>query len=371
MKLNLGKFRNITWHIIFWSLFFLYTFLTEGTINDKNYTVAFYMACTYVVLGMFVTYFTLNITLGKYYFKKQHVQFVLCLLLSFILSGVARRYFLYTYIYPVLSPDKLAEPLFYIPKIIVGAVQVHLIAAVGTLIYLLGRWKEQQHFSDILVKEKVAAELQLLKSQVQPHFIFNTLNNIYMLSLKGSNQTSDMIYRLSSLLSYMLYDSKEDVISIEKEIDYIKNYINLEKIRYGERLDVQLNVYKAIKSINLPPLLFLPLVENAFKHGVSKQVNDSWVHIDISLKKGILIFKIENSCSDDVELLKEFGHGLGLDNLRKRLQIIYNTKYELKTMKEDDTYLAVLKLDLSDSILNLDIAPDKKEPKFVVNNEVE
>lgn len=350
MKLRLEKHRTITWHVIFWTLFFLYTWLPEATINDNNYYASFLSACGLVTIAMATTYFTIHITFGKYFLHKKRLHFIVSLLTSLVISGIIRRVFLYTYIYPLLYPSRLSEPLYYLPKIMIGAVQVHLIAGVGALIYLLGKWKEQQHFSDILVKEKMAAELQLLKSQVQPHFIFNTLNNIYMLSLKGSTQTSDMIYRLSSLLSYMLYDSKEDVISIEKEVDYIKNYINLEKIRYGERLDVQLNIYKNVKNVTLPPLLFLPLVENAFKHGVSKQVNDSWIHIDISLKQGLLIFKIENSCSDNIELLKEFGHGLGLDNLKKRLNILYNGKYELKTMKEDDTFLAVLKLDIGDSL---------------------
>ncbi len=349
MKLRLEKYRSVTWHFVFWILFFLYTWLPEATINDNNAYASFLTACGIVPIAMAATYYTIHITFNRFFLQKKHWQFVASLAASLIVSGILRRTFLFTFIYPISFPTRLTEPLFFVPKMMIGAVQVHLIALVGTFIYLLGKWKEQQHFSDVMLKEKMAAELQLLKSQVQPHFIFNTLNNIYMLSLKGSTQASDMIYRLSALLSYMLYDSKEDFISLDKEVEYIKNYINLEKIRYGDRLDVQLNVYKNVRNINLPPLLFLPLVENAFKHGVSKQVNDSWIHIDISLNKGVLIFKIENSCSDDVEVIAGFGHGLGLDNLSKRLQIIYKDKHELKTMKEDDTYLAVLKIDFNES----------------------
>ena len=169
-----------------------------------------------------------------------------------------------------------------------------------------------------------------------------------MLSLKNSPLTSDMIYRLSALLSYMLYDSKRNLIDIEKEIDYIKNYINLEKIRYGERLDVQMCVVNDVRGVQVPPLLFLPLVENAFKHGVSNAVEESWIHIDISLKKRVLMFKIENSLSLEKAEMNGFGNGLGLDNLRKRLEILYPDNFELKMLEEDESHLAVLKLNFAE-----------------------
>jgi two-component system, LytTR family, sensor kinase len=158
-----------------------------------------------------------------------------------------------------------------------------------------------------------------------------------------------MIYRLSALLSYMLYDSKRALIDVEKEIDYVKNYINLEKIRYGERLDVQMSIVNNVKNVQVPPLLFLPLVENAFKHGVSNAVEDSWIHIDISLKKQVLMFKIENSLCGEKVKTNGFGNGLGLDNLRKRLEIMYPDKFELKLLKDEDSHLAVLKLNLSEN----------------------
>jgi two-component system, LytTR family, sensor kinase len=251
-------------------------------------------------------------------------------------------------IYKVLYPDR-AKTLFILPKMMIDAVYVQLIAGLGSMIYVIRKWMEQQRVNETLMKEKVAAELALLRSQVQPHFIFNTLNNIYMLSLKNSPLTSDMIHRLSALLSYMLYDSKRSLIDVEKEIDYVRNYINLEKIRYGERLDVQISGEKTVRGVQVPPLLFLPLVENAFKHGVSNAVEDSWIHIDISLKKRILVFKIENSLCDEKAKTNGFGNGLGLDNLRKRLEILYPDNFELKLLKEEDSHLAVLKLNFSEN----------------------
>jgi two-component system, LytTR family, sensor kinase len=344
LKINRNNIRVIQGHLIFWTLFFLYSWLPEASINDKSYET-FLSALYNLPLVIVITYYTINVSIDRFYLKEKYWQFWMSLLGSLVVSGILRRYVLYKFSYPMLFPDKLSEDLWFFPKMVMGAVNVHLIAGVGAMIFLLGKWMEQQHVSEKLMKEKLAAQLELLKSQVQPHFIFNTLNNIYMLSLKGSPQTSDMIYRLSALLSYMLYDAKEETISIDKEVDYIKNYINLEKIRYGERLDVQLNVYNNVKGVRVPPLLVLPLVENAFKHGVSRSLTDSWVHIDISLKNKSLIFKIENSISEEKVDTNGFGNGLGLENLKQRLEILYPDSFELKTMQDECSYLAILRLD--------------------------
>lgn len=342
MKTFLLNARMWAWHVFFWTCLFIYEWLLQGSLNDC-YDVSFRAALLNVPIIMLVTYFTIFVTVEKFLLQKKYVPFVLCLLISMAFAGVLRRIITFDIIYKVLYPDR-AKILFLLPKIMIDAVYVQLIAILGSMIYVIRKWMEQQRINETLMKEKVAAELALLRSQVQPHFIFNTLNNIYMLSLKNSPLTSDMIYRLSALLSYMLYDSKRALIEVEKEIDYVKNYINLEKIRYGNRLDVQVSIVNNVRGVQVPPLLFLPLVENAFKHGVSNAVEDSWIHIDISLKKRVLIFKIENSLTLEKAKTNGFGNGLGLDNLRKRLEILYPNNFELKILKDDDSHLAVLKL---------------------------
>ena len=364
--MNTLNLRTIGGHLLFWTVYFLYIWLPEGSSNE-NYGGLFIYAVCNIPIAMMATYFTIFITVERFLLQKKRVQFWLSLVASMIIFGTLRRYVNYTYMFPMLWPDKIVHSLFYFPKMVIDAVQTHLIAGVGVMIYLIGKWKEQQRLAESLMKEKVAAELELLKSQVQPHFIFNTLNNIYMLSLKNSPLTSDMIYRLSALLSYMLYDSKQDTIEMGKEVDYIKNYINLEKIRYGERLDVQLNVYKNIRNVNVPPLLFLPLVENAFKHGVSKDADESWIHIDISMKHNSLIFKVENSFSAEKTQTNGFGNGLGLDNLKKRLEILYPNAFELKILKDECSFLAVLKLDLVENTEG--VVFENKDKDWRVKNE--
>jgi two-component system, LytTR family, sensor kinase len=359
MKTFVLNSRMWVWHVLFWSCLFLYEWLLQGSLNDC-YGVSFRAAVLNVPIIMLVTYFTIFITVERFLLQKKYLPFIACVVVSMVFAGIFRRIVTFDIIYKVLYPDR-AKTLFNVPKILIDAVYVQLIAGLGSMIYVIRKWMEQQRINETLMKEKVAAELALLRSQVQPHFIFNTLNNIYMLSLKNSPLTSDMIHRLSALLSYMLYDSKRALIEVEKEIDYVKNYINLEKIRYGERLDVQMYGINNVKGVQIPPLLFLPLVENAFKHGVSNAVEDSWIHIDISLKKRVLVFKIENSLTHEKIRSNGFGNGLGLDNLRKRLEILYPDSFELKILKEEDSHLAILKLNFAENIAKHDIFADYTE----------
>jgi LytS/YehU family sensor histidine kinase len=193
-------------------------------------------------------------------------------------------------------------------------------------------------------KEKVNAELQLLKAQVHPHFLFNTLNNIYSFSLKNSDKTPQMILQLSSLLSYMLYDCKNDEVLLEKEIEIMRNYIDLEKERYGSRLDVSVNIEGEVKDKYVAPLLLLPFLENAFKHGASELLKDSWLSIELYTKQNMLRCKIVNSKD---EMVISSTEGIGIENVKRRLAYLYPEKHELKLSDEGNFYVVSLLLELN------------------------
>jgi two-component system, LytTR family, sensor histidine kinase AlgZ len=196
-------------------------------------------------------------------------------------------------------------------------------------------------------QEKMTAELQLLKAQVHPHFLFNTLNNIYSFSLDRSPKTPELILKLSSLLSYMLYDCKADEVRLEKEVEIMKNYIDLEKERYGNKIEISWNVEGDTRDNFISPLLMLPFLENAFKHGASEQVEKPWMGVDTIVTNGILRFKITNS-KNEYSLKSE--NGIGISNVKKRLEFLYPGKHELRINDEGDFFAVSLTVKLTGSV---------------------
>jgi hypothetical protein len=188
-------------------------------------------------------------------------------------------------------------------------------------------------------QEKLTAELQLLKAQVHPHFLFNTLNNIYSFSKDNSPKTPVMILKLSSLLSYMLYDCKAEEVRLEKEIENMKNYIDLEDERYGNKIEISWSVEGNNRDKFIPPLLLLPFLENAFKHGLSEQIEKPWLSVDLSVKSDILRCKIANSKNEFLPYGKE---GIGIANVKKRLEMLYADAHELKLNDEGNFFVVSL-----------------------------
>jgi sensor histidine kinase YesM len=197
--------------------------------------------------------------------------------------------------------------------------------------------------------EKQEAELNYLKSQTNPHFLFNTLNNIYSLSRDKSDLAPESILRLSKILRYMLYEAGGQYIAIEQEIKIMNDYIALEKLRYDDSLHVNFNHDIEDMRQALPPLLLIPLVENAFKHGVSETRNRPFVDIHLSVNKRILTFVVKNSTDGSTgENVKE---NIGLSNLRRQLELLY-TEYSLNLQQGPTSFTATLKINLATHVQN-------------------
>jgi LytS/YehU family sensor histidine kinase len=194
--------------------------------------------------------------------------------------------------------------------------------------------------------EKQEAELNYLKSQTNPHFLFNTLNNIYSLARAKSDLAPEAILRLSKMLRFMLYETAGAYIAIEQEVKIISDYIALEQLRYDETLRINFNHDIEDMKQSLPPLLLVPLVENAFKHGVSETRNEPFVDIHLSVNKRQLVFVVKNS-SDALEgRVKE---NIGLSNLRRQLQLLY-TDYKLEVQQDSSVFTATLKINLASHV---------------------
>ena len=196
--------------------------------------------------------------------------------------------------------------------------------------------------------EKQAAELNYLKSQTNPHFLFNTLNNIYSLARDKSDLAPESILRLSKMLRFMLYETGGEFIAIEQELKIINDYIALEKLRYDESLRINFNHDIEDTKQAIPPLLLIPLVENAFKHGVSETRGQPFVDIHLSVSKRQLLFTVKNSSetSPGEGNVKE---NIGLSNLRRQLELLYKT-YDLSVQQQKSVFIATLKIDLASHV---------------------
>ena len=196
--------------------------------------------------------------------------------------------------------------------------------------------------------EKQQAELSYLKSQTNPHFLFNTLNNIYSLARDKSDLAPESVLRLSKILRYMLYETSGPYIAIEQELKIMSDYIALEKLRYDESLRVNLNYDVEDTKQALPPLLLMPLVENAFKHGVSETRGHPFVDIHLAIKNRQLMFVVENS-SENLSQEKDVKENIGLSNLRRQLELLY-ANYELSVQQNESVFTASLKINLASHV---------------------
>lgn len=346
----LFKYR-IIFHILFWIMLIVYEGLVWGSI-DGEYIQRLISSLVETPVKIMATYFTLFYLIDKFLLKKRYREFILYMFFSMIGFAILLRFVAFKIIYPLFCPECLWISFFFIPKLLIYVFAIYSVVAILASFHLIRAWylhqqatQKLEQAAQSLEKEKLAAELKLLKSQINPHFLFNTLNNLYALTLKKSGKSPEIVYKLSQLMSYMLYDSNQQEVPLSKEIDYIKNYIALEKIRYDERLEVSLNVYEGLEGIKIAPLLLLAFIENCFKHGVNQHLNKAYVTIDILKSQSQLIIKIENNKGRDLSPSGTLS-GIGLTNVKKRLDLIYKDRYNLEIFNEEDTYLVVLKLQL-------------------------
>jgi len=206
------------------------------------------------------------------------------------------------------------------------------------------KWNKLEKERELADKERVKSELAFLRNQLSPHFFMNTLNNIHSLIDIDTEEAKESIIRLSKLMRHLLYDSERETILLNKEISFIQSYIDLMKLRFTEKVKVNFDVYSNAPNINVPPLLFTSLIENAFKYGVSYQ-QDSFVDIQLRTTENELNFRIINSKTATPNK-DESTSGIGLENTRKRLDLIYHSNYKMDINETVDTFSVELKLPL-------------------------
>lgn len=225
-----------------------------------------------------------------------------------------------------------------------NGIQLALISGgIAASIKLIKQWYEKSYRHTLLQKEKLDVELKSLKAQLHPHFLFNSLNNIYSVTQKVSEPASEMIARLSGLLSYTLYEGAQQFVTLERELKMLEDYFSLERIRYSN-LDLTMEIADIDTNLLIAPLLFLPLAENCFKHGSKPSCGHSWIQVTIVVEGINLKAKFMNSRP---EYLQKSSGGLGLLNLKKRLELLYPERHDLSIISDNEVYIVSLAIILS------------------------
>ncbi|WP_461081483.1 sensor histidine kinase [Spirosoma flavus] len=333
--------RDVTFNVVFWLLYFLYQWLGLASLYG-NYHDYFINACMALPVAFLFSRLAVYFLIKKRLAETSQVTDWVYLVLFSLFLLVVRRYINYYLIYPTYFPQAQHMPFLSAGKMLVEFVNLYAITGLYALYYFIQSWYEERFRVHQLMQQTTTAELNLLKAQVQPHFVFNTLNNIYSTALKSSPETASLIAHLSGFLEYNLYESAQATVPLATEISYIEHYIELQKNRYGPKLDVSINRYTPIHDLKIAPLLLLPLVENSFKHGVANSPGLSWIRIDIARRSGQFSVKIANSKDEQSAIQVSDLGGIGLSNVKKRLALIYPNAHDLTIIDEPHSYLISL-----------------------------
>ena len=336
-QLRTGKTALVFMQVLLWTVFYLllllytthkWTNTTYGLLNGTIATVFYLLAAygnsswlipSFIKKGKVLGYFLVSILfLSVLVMSRMYLEYVVLMPLHNTFYGFTWAHFSFDCI------TLLVAFLF-------GAL---LRVALNYLALL--KQKEE------LVSRQVVSELNLLKAQVQPHFLFNTLNNIYSLSQSGSPQAPSMIAKLSDLMRYFIDDSPKDKVPLATELEFIENYLQLEQIRMRHPLSVNIQVDGDIKNINVPPMLLMPFIENVFKHGIDKTQHNNELRANLLVHNGRLIYKVVNSLHGENGTC--ISGGFGLTNLRKRLELLYPGRFEINTRKQDHHFIAELQI---------------------------
>ena len=334
----------IKYHFIFWISYFTLNVIRWGSYYE-DYWYSFKSNIVTVTLGMLLAYFHVYFLLPKFLFKKKIVSYVFFFIIGLIIFYIVRTELIFVFINENVWPESQTPQRAYafnhiLVVFLIGIYDVGL----ATTIKLTTDWIINRKRIETLQETQLKTELQFLKAQIQPHFFFNTLNNLYALTLEKSKQAPEVVLKLSEIMEYILYDAKEPRIRLLNEINYIQNYIDLEKLRYGDKVEVQINMQGELEMLSVPPLLFLPFIENCFKHGTVEN-NKLNVVIDFEVtNKNILNFRVVNNYNLFTQVKKN--HGIGNKNVLRRLELLYKDNFTLNIKTEKQNYIVDLKIQL-------------------------
>ncbi|CAM4022246.1 Histidine kinase [Pedobacter westerhofensis] len=333
-------------HLIFWLLYISYIIVTEGWTESDNWTFRIApQAIVNLLTGIILVYVNLNLLMPAFYTRGRYLSYAASLFTLLLAGGLFIRFISYSLFIPM---EHSRNPLSWQPtnfwitaRIFKDVLEVIPVVTITMVLKLMRDSHQREIRLRATENEKYNAEINMLKGQMNPHFFFNTLNSLYSLSLNASPDSPKMIMNLSNLMRYILYEAANDKVPLIKDLNHISNYLEIENMRFGDRLELSAQSSGDIGGQWIAPLLLLPFIENAFKHGIED--GSGWITIDVKVAGKRLYLRVENSFP---QILHTKQSGIGLKNVRRRLDLLYPLRHTLLVSQQKDSYKVDLKIDL-------------------------
>lgn len=336
------KWVIILLHIAAWLFLFSLPFLLRPSINDarpaeehSSVTILRYLLNDIIFISFF--YLNAGVFIPKFIYKRKYKEYALAITLSFLFL---------LFITWLLIFQVMEQRGFNLSGHILFNFFFFLFFLAGSTAY--GLIKDRTR-ADRIAREKqtenLKTELSLLRSQASPHFMFNVLNNMVALARKKSDLLEPSLLKFSSLMRYMLYDADEEKVLLDKEVEYLQSYIDLQQQRFGKNVQVNVSLQKVDNNYEIEPMLLIPFVENAFKHGTG-MIENAHIDIVLSIEKGVLNFTVQNKYDPTAIEIKDKTSGIGLTNVKRRLNLLYGGKHELRITQKDNLFTVSLQLNL-------------------------
>ncbi|MCX6233588.1 MAG: histidine kinase [Bacteroidetes bacterium] len=329
-------------HLAFWGFSFLvllnyFRLSSQAEPIDYLYTAFFHIS---LIIGVYIN---LRLLIPVFLKRKKIILFAVFFAINLLVVSQL-NIFIFDYLIDKLFPGYYFISYYDFTDIL----QFHIVYLVlSSLLKLSKEWFELLESQTRLAQieqEKTHTELKALRSQVNPHFLFNSLNNIYSLSLKKADETPQVILALSDMFRYIIYETGEDLIELTKEVAFLEKYIELQQIRSDQKANITFEVKGDPSAIKVAPLIFLPFLENSFKHGIKGDTAGGYVHLRIDIDQDIIHFQLSNNKGKGDEIGKEKKSGIGLENVRRRLELEYSGNHSLDIKESEDEFSVSLKL---------------------------
>ena len=331
------------YHLWFWLFYFFMNFIRWGAYFD-DYSYSLKSNILEFIIHIPFAYFNLYFLLPKFILNHKYKEYLFWLFASIFLAYVIRTFLTYYLItediWPETNKDYKPYNINYIVAVVIGELYV---LAIVTSVYLTMVWINERNRNKALIESQLKIKLEFLKNQIQPHFFFNTLNNLYSLSLQSSSKVPEVIIKLSKLMEYVLYDINDvQSVPLLKEIEYISNYIEIEKLRFSDVVSI-FNIESEIENVQIPPLLLISFIENAFKHGGVNNKN-LIIKLNVQIIEEQLHFVIINNFNPDTKT--KVKGGIGMNNLQKRLELLYKSDFILEEKVKFNYFIIRLQIPL-------------------------